>query len=265
MSTTDLIVEVKDRVGILTLNRPEKRNALSPDMEDGLVKNLKAFARDPEIGAIVLTGAGKGFCAGGDVNAMKARNENAETTLEQQIDSLRDRHEVPWLLHSIPKVTIAALNGAAAGAGLGMAMACDLRVMSDQARLTTAFSNIGYSGDFGVTWQLTTLLGPAKAKELMFMADVINAEQALHLGLINKLAPHERLMDETMAVAGRIAAGPQLSYRYIKSNVNAAVTGDFRSLMDREAETQRRLGLSEDHREGVAAFLEKRAPRYKGR
>lgn len=265
MAESDLIVEIKDRVGILTLNRPEKRNALSPDMEQELAANLRAFAKDPEIGAIVVTGTGKGFCSGGDVNAMKARNESGEDSLEQKIDALRERHQVPWLLHTIPKVTIAAVNGAAAGAGLGLALSCDLRIMSDQAKLATAFANVGLSGDFGVTWQLTTLLGPAKTKELMFMAEVINAEEALHLGLINKLVPHERLMEETLAVAGRIAAGPQLSYRYMKSNINSSVTSDFRTMLDREAETMRRLGLSEDHREGVAAFLEKRTPQYRGR
>jgi 2-(1,2-epoxy-1,2-dihydrophenyl)acetyl-CoA isomerase len=196
---------------------------------------------------------------------MQARNEGEGETLEEQIDVLRERHEVSWLLHTIPKVTIAAVNGAAAGAGLGIALSCDLRVGSDQARFTTAFANVGYSGDFGTTWQLTRLVGPAKAKELMFMPDVINAEEALHIGLINKLAPHEKLMEETMAVARRIAAGPTLSYRYMKANINAALTTDFRTLLDREAETQRRMGLSEDHREGVAAFLEKRAPVYKGR
>ncbi|MCZ6472043.1 MAG: enoyl-CoA hydratase-related protein [SAR324 cluster bacterium] len=265
MASNDLQVEIRNRVGILTLNRPEKRNALTLEMDAAIVANLKEFARSTEVGAVVLTGAGKGFCAGGDVGAMKARHESGEENLEEQIDRLRERHEVPWLLNTIPKVTIAAVNGAAAGAGLGIALSCDLRIASDQARFTTAFANIGYTGDFGTTWQLTRLVGPAKAKELFFLPDVINAEEAYHAGLVNRLVPHDRLMEETMAVAERIASGPLLSYRYMKANINAALTSDFRSMLDREAETQRRAGMSEDHREGVAAFLEKRPPVYKGR
>jgi 2-(1,2-epoxy-1,2-dihydrophenyl)acetyl-CoA isomerase len=263
--TEDLLVEVKNKVAILTLNRPDKRNALSVEMDEAVTANLKAFARDPQVGAVVLTGAGKGFCAGGDVGRMKARNEIEGDTLEDEIDAMRERHQVPWLLQTIPKVTIAAVNGAAAGAGLGIALSCDLRIASDQAKFFTAFANVGYSGDFGTTWQLTRLVGPAKAKELMFLPEVMNAEEAFHLGLVNRLVPHDSLMEEVMAVAERIAHGPLLSYRYMKANINAAMTSDFRTMLDRESETQRRTGQSEDHREGVAAFLEKRDPVFKGR
>ncbi len=263
--TDDLLVEVKNRVAILTLNRPEKRNALSEEMDAAVMANLKAFARDPDVGAVLLTGAGKGFCAGGDVGSMQNRNEAAEVNLEEQIDSLRERHQVPWMLHTIPKVTIAAINGAAAGAGMGLALACDLRIASDQARFTTAFANVGYSGDFGTTWQLTRMVGATKAKELLFLPDVFNAEEAFRLGMINRLVPHDKLMEEAMALAERIAHGPLLSYRYMKANVNAAITGDYRASLDRESESQRRVGLSEDHREGVKAFMEKRKPVFKGR
>jgi 2-(1,2-epoxy-1,2-dihydrophenyl)acetyl-CoA isomerase len=263
----DLLVEVKKRVGILTLNRPDKLNALTPEMGVAAVTALREMAADPNIGAVILTGAGRGFCAGGDISAMQRSNAGGagETTLEQRIDALRERHEWPWLLYTMPKVTIAVVNGPVAGAGLGLALSCDLRIASDQATFGTAYARVGYGGDFGVTWQLTHLVGPAKAKELFFLPDMITAAEALRIGLVNRVVPHERLWEEAMAVAERIAAGPLISYRYMKANVNMATTVDFRTMLDREAETHLRCGQTMDHQEGVHAFLEKRPPQFRGR
>ncbi len=263
----ELKVEIKNRVGILTLNRPDKLNALTPAMGDIAVATLREWAHSPEVGAVVLTGAGRGFCAGGDVAAMQKGDEIAPqgATLEQKIDRLRERHEWPWLLYSIPKVTIAAVNGPAAGAGLGLALSCDLRIASDQSRFGTAYARVGYGGDYGTTWQLTRLVGPAKAKELFFLADIISAEEAYRIGLVNRVVPHEKLWEEAMAIAERIASGPLISYRYMKANINLSAMVDFRTMLDREAETHLRCGETEDHREGVRAFLEKRPPRFQGR
>src|SRR2546426_3995879 len=236
-------------------------------MGEAAITALKEMADNPEVGAIVLTGAGRGFCAGGDVSAMRSGDEIAPkgTTLERQIDQLRQRQEWPWLLYTIPKVTMAVVNGQATGAGLGLALCCDLRVASDQARFGTAYARVGYGGDFGTTWQLTRLVGQAKAKELFFLPDMIAADEAYRLGLVNRVVPQDKLWEEALTVAERIAAGPLVSYRYMKANINLAATVDFRTLLDREAETHLRCGQTEDHQEGVRAFLEKRTPHFRGR
>ena len=263
----ELKIEVKNRVGILTMNRPDKLNALTRGMGDAAVTTLKEWATSEEVGAVVLTGAGRGFCAGGDVSAMDRGTEigTKESTLEQRIDSLREGQTWPWLLYTLPKVTIAVVNGPAAGAGLGLALSCDLRIASDQARFGTAYARVGYGGDYGTTWQLTRLVGQAKAKELFFLPDMISAADAHQVGLVNRVVPHEKLWDEAMAVAERIASGPLVSYRYMKANINMSATADFRTMLDREAETHLRCGGTEDHKEGVRAFMEKRAPNFRGR
>lgn len=267
MAMEELKVEVKNRVGILTMNRPDKLNALTPTMDAAAVAALREMADNPGVGAVVLTGAGRGFCAGGDVSAMQRGDEIVAkgATLEQQIDKLREHHEWPWLLYALPKVTIAVVNGPAVGAGLGLALSCDLRIASDQARFGTAYARVGYGGDYGSTWQLTRLAGQAKAKELFFLADMVSAAEAHQLGLVNRVVPHDKLWEEAMAVAQRIAAGPLVSYRYMKANINLSTAVDFRTMLDREAETHLRCGQTEDHQEGVRAFLEKRPPRFQGR
>jgi 2-(1,2-epoxy-1,2-dihydrophenyl)acetyl-CoA isomerase len=261
--TEHLRFELVDRVATLTLNRPERLNALSEAMIDAAVAHLRRCATDPDVGVVVVTGAGRGFCAGGDVSAMA--EGAAERTFEQHVDRQRERHELSWLLADIPKVTIAAVNGAAAGAGLGIALSCDLCYASDRARFGTAFAKVGFGGDFGTTWQLTRRVGPAKAKELFFLADLLGAEEAAALGLVNCVFPHDAFESSVGEIARRIAHGPEISYRYMKQNVDLALTADFRTLLDREAVTHLRCGQTADHREGVAAFLEKRAPRFRGR
>jgi 2-(1,2-epoxy-1,2-dihydrophenyl)acetyl-CoA isomerase len=262
--TNDLLFDLSNRVATLTLNRPEKLNALSDAMIDAALQHLERCAVDPEVGAILITGAGRGFCAGGDVTAMTEASRQP-LTFEQRIDRQRAAHRFAFLLHEIPKVTIAALNGAAAGAGLGLALSCDLRVATDKAKLTTAFAKVGFGGDFGTTWQLTRLVGEARAKELFFLSEVLTAAQAWQIGLVNKVFPAESFAAEARAIAERIAAGPLVSYRYMKENVNRASLSDFRASLDREAITHLRCGQTEDHREGVQAFVEKREPRFRGR
>ena len=259
-----LLVELKDRVATLIFNRPARLNALSEEMIALSIAAVERYANDPEVGCIVVTGAERGFCAGGDVTAMNATPASA-LTFEQRLDRQRTSQRLSSLLYSIPKVTIAAINGAAAGAGLGIALACDLRIASDKAKITTAFVKVGLGGDFGITWPLTRLLGEAKAKELLFVSEVLTAQRALEFGLVNRVEPHERFAVAVRDLAVRIANGPQVSYRYMKENVRLASNQDYQSLLDREAWTHLRCADTEDHREGARAFVEKREPRFKGR
>jgi 2-(1,2-epoxy-1,2-dihydrophenyl)acetyl-CoA isomerase len=263
MSEQVILTEVRDRVATLTLQRPEKLNAVNIQLLNEAAAVLKTWSRDPEIGAIVVTGSGRAFCAGGDVSMMA--REDSESTLEQKIDGLRDMQDISWLLYSSPKVTIASVNGFAMGAGLGIALACDLRIASSSAKFGTAYAKVGYGGDFGTTWLLTHYAGAPKAKELFFLGDPVDAMEAHRIGLVNRVVAPEALAAETASIASRIAEGPLTSYRYMKQNVNLAATVDFRTLLDREPETHLRCGETSDHREGVRAFLEKRAPKFTGR
>lgn len=264
MSEEVILTEVKDRVARLIFNRPDKLNALSRELLNESISRLKDWSRDPDIGAIVVTGEGRAFCAGGDVSNMARENENPPT-LEEQIDGLREAQELSWLLYSIPKVTIAAVNGFAMGAGLGVCLACDLRISSEQAKFGTAYAKVGFGGDFGTTWLLARYAGAPKAKELFFLGEIIDAAEAHRIGLVNRVTAHDQLMSETLDIASRIAHGPLTSYRYMKANVNMANHVDFKTMLDREAETHLRCGMTDDHKEGVRAFLEKRAPNFTGR
>src|SRR5437867_5985032 len=260
----DLRETVKGGVAVLTLNRPERLNAMSRAMLDGLLEALPRLAEDPAVGVVVLTGAGRGFCAGGDVKAMAEGSEMAGATLEERAHGLRARMEVSRWLHEMPKPSIAMVRGAAAGAGLSLALACDLRIAGDSARFGTAFARVGYSGDFGGSFFLTQLVGTAKARELSFTADLLDASQARELGIVNRVVPDGHLEEETMALAARLAQGPRIAYRYMKRNFNAAESGTLKDLLDLEAWHHTRCGLTEDHREATKAFVEKRDPVFRG-
>ena len=261
----DVLEVVESGVAVLTLNRPDRLNAMSGPMLDALLAALPRLAEDPEVGVVVLTGAGRGFCAGGDVKAMAEGREFGGTTLEEKAQALRSRMDVSRWLHEMPKVTIAMVRGAAAGAGLSLALACDLRVAGDSARFATAFARVGYSGDFGGSWYLTQLVGTAKARELYYTADIVDAQQALALGIVNRVVPDARLEEETMALAARLSRGPRIAYRYMKRNFNAAERGTLQDSLDLEAWHHTRCGMTEDHREAAKAFVEKREPVFKGR
>jgi 2-(1,2-epoxy-1,2-dihydrophenyl)acetyl-CoA isomerase len=261
----DVLETVKDGVAVLTLNRPERLNAMSGPMLDTLLEALPRLAEDPTVGVVVLTGAGRGFCAGGDVKAMAEGREFGGTTFEEKAQALRSRMEVSRWLHEMPKVTIAMVRGAAAGAGLSLALACDLRVASDTARFATAFARVGYSGDFGGSWYLTQLVGSAKARELYYTADIVDAQTALALGIVNRVVPDGRLEEETMALAARLGRGPRIAYQYMKRNFNAAESGTLKDSLDLEAWHHTRCGMTEDHREAARAFVDKREPVFKGR
>jgi 2-(1,2-epoxy-1,2-dihydrophenyl)acetyl-CoA isomerase len=264
MSEEVILTNVTNKVATLTFNRPDKLNALSRDLIFQSIEHLKRWGADPEVGAVVVTGTGRAFCAGGDVSMM-AREGDAPQTLEEQIDGLRQAQELSWLLYNLPKVTIAAVNGFAMGAGLGVCLSCDMRIASEQAKFGTAYAKVGFGGDFGTTWTLARLVGAAKAKELFFLGDIIDAAEAHRLNLVNRVVPSESLAGQANEIAARIAHGPLVSYRYMKANVNLAMNTDFRTLLDREAETHLRCGQTEDHKEGVRAFQEKRTPNFTGK
>jgi 2-(1,2-epoxy-1,2-dihydrophenyl)acetyl-CoA isomerase len=261
----ELLEVVKDGVAMLTLNRPDRLNAMSLAMLDAMLEALPRLADDSAVGAVVLRGAGRAFCAGGDVKAMAEGREFGGETLEEKASILRSRMEVSRWLHEMPKPAIAMVRGAAAGAGLSLAMACDLRIAGDSARFATAFARVGYSGDFGGSFFLTKLVGTAKARELYYTAEILGAEQALALGLVNRVVPDARLEEETVALAGRLAHGPRVALRYMKRNMNAAESGTLKDLLDLEAWHHTRCGMTEDHREAAKAFVEKREPVFRGR
>jgi 2-(1,2-epoxy-1,2-dihydrophenyl)acetyl-CoA isomerase len=262
MADEVILTDVSNRVATLTFNRPDKLNALSRDLIFKSIDVLTKWSRDPDIGAVVVTGAGRAFCAGGDVSMMAGEDRG---TLEQEIDGLRQAQELSWLLYNMPKVTIAAVNGFAMGAGLGVCLSCDLRIASDQAKFGTAYAKVGYGGDFGTTWLLARYAGAPKAKELFFLSDIIDAAEAHRIGLLNRVVAQDNVMAEALEVASRIAHGPLTSFRYMKANINLSASTDFRTMLDREAETHMRCGTTADHKEGVRAFMEKRKPEFTGR
>jgi 2-(1,2-epoxy-1,2-dihydrophenyl)acetyl-CoA isomerase len=262
---SDLLETVKDGVALLTLNRPDRLNAMSSAMLDAMLEALPRLADDAAVGVVVLTGAGRGFCAGGDVKAMAEGREFGGETFEDKASALRAQMEVSRWLHEMPKPTLAMVRGAAAGAGLSLAMACDMRIAGDSARFAPAFARVGYSGDFGGSWFLTQLVGTAKARELYYTAEILSAEQALALGLVNRVVPDARLEDETMGLARRMASGPRVALRYMKRNMNAAEAGTLKDLLDLEAWHHTRCGMTEDHREAARAFVDKREPVFRGR
>ena len=263
--TTDLIERIEDGVAVLTMNRPDSLNALSGAMLDAMLEAFPRLAADSSVGCVVLTGAGRGFCAGGDVKAMAEGREFAEDTLEAKAQALRDKMETSRLLHEMPKPTIAMVRGPVAGAGMSLALACDMRIASDTLKFTTAFANVGYSGDFGGSYFLSQLVGTGKARELYYTADRLGAEDALALGIVNRVVPDDQLEQETMTLARRLAAGPAVAFRYIKRNMNAAERGNLRECLDLEAWHHTRTGQTEDHKEAAKAFVEKRQPTFKGR
>jgi 2-(1,2-epoxy-1,2-dihydrophenyl)acetyl-CoA isomerase len=261
----ELLVSVEDGVAVLTLNRPERLNALTRDMLSALREKLASMAEDPEIGCVVLTGSGRAFCSGGDVKVQAAVAGKSGQTPEHRTDQLRASMEASRLLHDMPKPTIAMVNGVAAGAGFSLALACDLRIAAETARMTTAFAKVGLSGDYGGTYFLTQLVGPAKARELYLTADIIDSSRLLALGMVTRVVPDADLVAETMMLARRLANGPRVAHRYIKRNLNVAEEGDLSKSLDSEALGMLRCRESADHAEAARAFVEKRAPVFQGR
>ena len=259
----ELLENVEDGIATLTFNRPERMNALSTPIMEGLLHGLPRLAGDPAVRVIVLTGAGRAFCAGGDVKSMAEGGE--QRSAAEATARLRSHMEVSRILHELPKPTIAMVNGPAAGAGLALALACDLRIAGASARLVTAFVRVGFSGDFGGSYFLTKLVGTAKARELYFTGRPVDANEALSLGLVNRVVADEELRDTTMELARSLAHGPTIALSLMKRNMNCAESDGLAELLDMEAAHQVQTGRTEDHREAARAFVEKRAPVFVGR
>ena len=273
MTTTSaepLLVDHRDGVTTLTLNRPERLNAFNDDMILALGDQLELADRDQDTRVVVLTGAGRGFCAGGDVGAQRERAdrqaERQGIDIEARVERLvRGATRTSVKLHRMSTPTIAAVNGPAAGAGLGLALACDLRLMSRSAVMTTAFARVGFAGDYGASWFMTNLVGTAVARELFFTSSKVDAERALDLGLTNHVFDDEEFAGKVADYAAGLAHGPTLAFGYMKANLNRALHHDLEDAIVSEAWGQARTGLSEDHREGATAFAERRPPRFNGR
>jgi 2-(1,2-epoxy-1,2-dihydrophenyl)acetyl-CoA isomerase len=260
----ELLETTEGGVATLTFNRPERLNALSTPIMEGLLHGLPRLAGDPAVTVVVLTGAGRAFCAGGDVKSMAEGGDERRSAAEATAH-LRSRMEVSRILHELPKPTIAMINGPAAGAGLALALACDLRIAAVSARLVTAFVRVGFSGDFGGSYFLTRLVGTAKARELYFTGRPVDAEEALSLGLVNRVAPDDQLATVTMELARSLAHGPAVALSLMKRNMNCAESGGLAELLDMEAAHRIQTGRTEDHREAAKAFVEKRPPVFIGR
>jgi 2-(1,2-epoxy-1,2-dihydrophenyl)acetyl-CoA isomerase len=266
--TPDLLASLDAGVLTLTLNRPDARNAMSRAMTQALADQLAAAELDPAVRCIVLTGAGKGFCAGGDVKGMAAAGDGTvgNNTIDGAIHRQRiNQRATAGKLFRMPKPTIAALPGPAAGAGLSLAMACDLRIMSSTAIMTTAFAKVGFSGDYGGTYFMTQLVGAAKARELYFLSDRVSAEEALRIGLANWVCEPDQLAAKTREIALRLATGATVAYRYMKENLNRAMNGEVDDCLDLEATHHVHCGQTQDHRDATKAFVEKREPVFHGR
>jgi enoyl-CoA hydratase/carnithine racemase len=258
----ELLYEVKDRVATLTLNRPEKMNAFTGPMIERWAWALNEAQRDPDVNVVVVTGAGKAFCSGGDVARM---GQGEPTPLDHKNTLWEHIHRVPKALEQMDKPVIAMVNGVAVGAGMGMAVMCDLRIASDAARFSTGYVRVGLVPGDGDTYFLPRLVGSAKALELLWTADFIEAPEAERLGIVNRVVAAERLAEETFALAKRIADGPQVPIRMIKRLVYQSLRLDLRTHLDLVSSHMAVVRDTEDHKEGVQAFKDKRAPKFKGR
>jgi 2-(1,2-epoxy-1,2-dihydrophenyl)acetyl-CoA isomerase len=264
----ELIETISGGIATITLNRPESRNSLTPAMMKGLAEALPRLAADPAVRVVVLTGAGRAFCAGGDVKSFAARAGGgavAVESFEDRVNDLRSRMEMVRWLHEMPKPTLAVIPGPAAGAGLSMALACDMRIAADDAKMTTAFSKVGLSGDFGGSYFLNQLVGAARARQMYFTAEVVKADEALRIGLVNRVVPYEQLDKAAADYAQELLALPTIAVGYMKKNLNTGLRSNLSDVLDSEATNMIRTFETQDHKGAAKAFVEKRAPQFSGR
>lgn len=266
--TEHLIETFADGVATFTMNRPEARNAMSGEMMAAFKEAIPRVAADPKVRAVVLTGNGGAFCAGGDVKGFASEAGDGSGgggfNLEQRSHGLREGMELSRLLHTMPKPTLAVIPGPAAGAGFSLALACDLRIALDTAKFTTAFAKIGLSGDYGGSYFLPAIVGAAKARELYFMGSVLNGQQAFDIGLVNQVADKDNLAEQAAALTQHLASLPTVAVGYMKKNLNAAYSGSLSDVFDMEAMHMIRTFMTDDHKGAAVAFVEKRAPEFKG-
>lgn len=268
--TNDLIGRIEGHVAVLSFNRPDRRNALSEGVYAGFERALPQVAADPDVRVLMVTGEGGAFCAGGDVKGMNERNKAASSSgdrssLEDRIEGLRHRQNLVSLaMRRLPQPVVAALPGAAAGAGLSIALAADVRIAAERAIVMTAFANVGASGDFGTSWFLPRLVGEARAKHLMFTTPRLSAREAEQLGIVNVVLPDENFATAALEWCHDLAGRAPVALRYMKENINRAMDVSLQSALDAEAVAMVRTMGTADHREAAAAFVEKRPPRFSG-
>ena len=264
--TQDLLETIERGIATITMNRPEARNALTREMMLALCEALPRLAADPSVRLVVLTGAGNAFCSGGDVKsfAKNAAGAPATVSFDQKVTDLRARMEVSRWLHEMPKPTLAVIPGPAAGAGLSLALACDLRIAAEDAKLTTAFSRIGLSGDFGGSYFLNHLVGAGKAREMYFTGQVLRGDEAQRIGLVNRALPAAQLAEAARAWAAELAALPTIAIGYMKRNLNTGLRASLSDVLDAEAIHMIRTFETDDHKGAAAAFVEKRTPQFEG-
>jgi enoyl-CoA hydratase/carnithine racemase len=264
--TNELLCSVRDGVALITLNRAEARNAMSPDLTAALRTQIRERGEDPEVGALLITGAGTAFCSGGDVKVMGGRSARTQLGFEERLADLRWRQaNLTGALAAVRKPTIAALPGAAAGAGLALALACDIRIAARSAFVSTGYARIGLSGDYGIAWLLTRAVGSARARELMFTSERVEAERGERIGLINRVVDDALLHEEAFELARSLAQGARVALSSMKDNLDDALHIDYPTALHREAERLVRCSRTADHKEAVAAFVEKRKPVFRGR
>jgi enoyl-CoA hydratase/carnithine racemase len=263
--TGELLCKIRGRVAVITLNRPEARNSLSNHLTPALRRMIKQCGDDPDVGALLITGAGTAFCAGGDVKGMGNNASKKEIGFEERVADLRTKQRtLTGALVAVRKPTIAALPGPAAGAGMALALACDIRIASESAIMSTGYARIGLTGDYGIAWLLTRLVGTSRARELMFLSERIDARRCEALGLVNRVVPDADLREAAFALAKLLAEGPSVALARIKDNLDHAVSSDFLVSMDQEAENMVRSARTTDHKEAVRAFIDKRKPSFVG-
>lgn len=270
-----LMEKSKNGVALITLNRPDSLNAMGGNLIPLLGDLITECSTDDSVRCVVLTGAGRAFCAGGDVKAMAGRPtpgtsqaaapQSMGSAISGRIENLRNMQKrSSYVLHTMPKPTIAMVNGHAVGAGFSLALACDLRVASEKARLGTIFRNVALSGDFGSSYFLPRLVGLEKARELFFTGAILTGEEAYKIGMVSRVVPHDQLLEKTMELADVIASGPTLTLGKMKENLNLSASSDLETLLDLEALNQNITAMTNDHREAVKAFVEKRKPTFSG-
>lgn len=260
--TEELLCHLEDRVALITLNKPHKKNALGDILTPALREVLLVVESDDRVGCVMITGAGDAFCSGGDVSAMGG-SRSVSKTKKERVNELTLKQETLTLrIHELKKITIAALPGAAAGAGLSIALACDLRVVSSNAFITTAFRNIGLSGDYGGSWFLPRLIGLSKAKELYYTADRVTAAEGYAMGLFNRVFPQESFRQDALDYARAIANGPTAALGRMKTNLNSGIDQSLQASLVLEAENLIESGGSSEAREAISAFMEKRSPEF---
>ncbi len=261
--TDELLIERAEGVATVTMNRPESMNSLSLTLKEALLAELTEIGRDESVRAVVLTGNGRGFCVGQDlrehVELLDAGDPAPLSTVVQHYNP------IVLALATMPKPVIAAVNGMAAGAGAGLAFACDLRLASNKAGFLIAFANVGLTLDSGVSWTLPRLVGGARATALCLLAEPINADAALEMGLVSAVVEPDRLLPATQELAARLAAGPTAAYAAIRESLAFAATATLEQALEREAQLQTDMGTSEDHRNATAAFVAKQKPVFTGR